>query len=73
MCKPILPHFTFGSSDKAFGTPGFGGSFGCADPDTGTGFAYLMNRHGFHQYSDPRELALRQALFGDVLKTRPQT
>lgn len=73
LCKPISPHFAFGSSDKAFGTPGFGGSFGCADPDTGTGFAYVMNRHGFHLYSDPRELALRQALFRDVLKTRPQT
>jgi CubicO group peptidase (beta-lactamase class C family) len=72
-CKPVLPHFSFGSSDKAFGTPGFGGSFGFADPDTGTGFAYVMNRHGFHLYSDPRELALRRALFRDVLKTRPQT
>jgi CubicO group peptidase (beta-lactamase class C family) len=71
-CKPI-PHFTFGSSDSAFGTPGFGGSFGCADPDTGVGFAYVMNRLGFHLWSDPRELALRQALFRDVLGVRPQT
>ena len=63
----------FGSSEKAFGTPGFGGSFGFADPDTGTGFAYVMNRLGFHLYSDPRELALRQALFRDVLGARPQT
>ncbi|WP_136245398.1 serine hydrolase domain-containing protein [Mycobacterium intracellulare] len=71
-CKPV-PHFTFGSSDKAFGTPGFGGSFGCADPDTGIGFAYVMNRLGFHLWSDPRELALRQALFRDVLGARPQS
>ena len=62
----------FGSSDKAFGTPGFGGSFGFADPDTGVGFAYVMNRLGFHLCSDPRELALRQALFRDVLGARPQ-
>lgn len=55
------PLGVFGSSDKAFGTPGFGGSFGFADPDTGIGFAYLMNRLGFHLYSDPRELTLRQA------------
>ena len=61
-CKPV-PHFAFGSSGKAFETPGFGGSFGCADPDTGIGFAYVMNRLGFHLWSDPRELALRQALF----------
>lgn len=71
-CKPV-PHFAFGSSGRAFGTPGFGGSFGCADPDTGVGFAYVMNRLGFHLWSDPRELALRQALFRDVLGVRPQT
>ncbi|OBK86570.1 serine hydrolase domain-containing protein [Mycobacterium sp. 1165178.9] len=71
-CKPV-PQFVFGSSGKAFGTPGFGGSFGCADPDTGIGFAYVMNRLGFHLWSDPRELALRQALFRDVLGVRPQS
>ncbi len=70
-CKPV-PHFAFGSSDKAFGTPGYGGSFGFADPDTGVGFGYVMNRLGFHLWSDPRELALRQALFRDVLGVRPQ-
>ena len=63
----------FGSSDKAFGTPGLGGSFGFADPDTGIGFGYVMNRLGFHLCSDPRELALRRALFCDVLGARPQT
>ncbi|MGH3530443.1 MAG: serine hydrolase domain-containing protein [Mycobacterium sp.] len=71
-CKPV-PQFRFGSSDKAFGTPGYGGSFGFADPDTGIGFGYVMNRLGFHLYSDPREIALRQALFRDVLGARPQT
>jgi CubicO group peptidase (beta-lactamase class C family) len=71
-CKPF-PQFVFGSSDKAFGTPGFGGSFGCADPETGIGFAYVMNRLGFHLWSDPRELALRQALFREVLRVRPQS
>ena len=70
-CKPV-PHFRFGSSDRAFGTAGFGGSFGFADPDTGVGFAYVMNRLGFHLVSDPRELPLRQALFRDVLGARPQ-
>ena len=63
----------FGSSDKAYGTPGFGGSFGFADPDTGIGYSYVMNRLGFHLYSDPRELALRQALFRDVLGARLQS
>jgi len=69
--KP-LPSFTFGSSDKAFGTPGAGGSFGFADPDTGVGYGYAMNRLGLHIWSDPRELALRQVLFRDILGTRPQ-
>ena len=70
--RPV-PHACFGSSDKAFGTPGFGGSIGLADPDTGVGFSYVMNRPGFRPWSDPRELALRQALFGNILKARPQT
>ena len=70
--KPF-PKFRFGSSDKAFGTPGLGGSFGFADPDTGIGFAYVMNRLGFHFWSDPRELALRQVLFHDIVGARSQT
>ena len=49
--------FVFGSSDRAFGWPGAGGSFGFADPDTGIGFGYVMNRMGIHLFSDPRELA----------------
>lgn len=64
--------FVFGSSGRAFGWPGAGGSFGFADPDTGTGFAYVMNKMGFHLHSDPRELNLRQTLFRDVLGVRPQ-
>ena len=70
--KPF-PEFRFGSSDRAFGTPGAGGSFAFADPDTGVGFAYVMNRSGFGVMSDPRELSIRQALFRDVLGARPQT
>ena len=70
-CKPI-PICVFGSSGNAFGTPGAGGSFGFADPDTGTGYGYVMNKMGFHLVSDPRELALRNALFHDILGARPQ-
>ena len=67
------PKLVFGSSEKAFGHTGIGGSFGFADPDTGIGFAYAMNRLGFHMWSDPRELALRQALFHDIVGARSQT
>jgi CubicO group peptidase (beta-lactamase class C family) len=64
--------FVFGSSGRAFGWPGAGASFGFAGPDTGVGFGYVMNRMGFHMFSDPRELSLRQALFRDVLGVRTQ-
>jgi hypothetical protein len=42
-------------------------------PGTGIGFAYVMNKMGYHPWSDPRELALRNALFHDILGTRTQT
>jgi CubicO group peptidase (beta-lactamase class C family) len=70
--KPFAS-FRFGAAGgKAFGTPGAGGSFGFGDPETGIGFAYVMNRTGFHLWDDPRELALRSALFETVLKEAPQ-
>jgi len=69
---PNSRKYVIGSSDKAFGAPGAGGSVGFADPDTGIGFGYVMNKLGFHLISDPRGLRLRQALFRDVLGARPQ-
>ncbi len=55
----ILP---FGSSPRAYGHTGSGGSFAFADPDTATGYAYVMNRNGYSLPTDPREVALRCAL-----------
>jgi CubicO group peptidase (beta-lactamase class C family) len=52
--------FPFGSP-LAFGTPGSGGSIGFADPETGIGYAYVLNRLGNKQGYDPRELAVREA------------
>ncbi|WP_052665967.1 serine hydrolase domain-containing protein [Nitriliruptor alkaliphilus] len=70
--KPF-PRLRFGTSaGQAFGTPGAGGSFGFADPDAGIGFAYVMNRSGFRLWDDPREVALRQALYRGVLGDAPQ-
>ena len=70
---PKSTKYVIGSSDKAFGAPGAGGSVGFADPDTGVGFGYVMNELGFHLISDPRATRLRQALFRDVLGARSQT
>ena len=63
--------FVFGSSDNAFGTAGLGGSGGFADPDTGVGFSYVMNKMGFH-FSIRDNPRLRDALFHDVLGPDPK-
>ena len=60
------PQILFGSSQRAFGTPGAGGSFGFADPDARLGFAYVMNNMEFHMFDDPREKALRDAVHGCI-------
>lgn len=69
--KPF-PGFEFGSSSRAYGTPGGGGSLGFVDPDAGVGYAYGMNRLGFYNPVDPREVALRAAFY-DVIGGRPQS
>lgn len=69
--KPT-PGWPFGSAaNAAFGTPGNGGSFGFADPDTGVGYCYAPNRLGFG-LTDAREIALRDALYRGVLGERSQ-
>lgn len=60
-CKPF-PGFDFGTDARAYGTPGAGGSLGYADPSTGLGFAYAMNRMDFWLFNDPREHALSTAV-----------
>ena len=56
---PALP---FGSA-RAFGSPGAGGALGFADPETGISYAYVTNRMGTRLSGDPRDVALRDALY----------
>ncbi|WP_370500380.1 serine hydrolase domain-containing protein [Mycolicibacterium sp. jd] len=64
--------YPFGScANAAFAAAGNGGSFGLADPDTGVGYCYAPNRLGMG-LTDEREVALRDALYRDVLGERPQ-
>ncbi|MEA2107389.1 MAG: serine hydrolase domain-containing protein [Bacteroidota bacterium] len=62
------PDLMFGSSRKAFGTPGAGGSFGFADPDKEIGYAYIMTKMGAYLVNDPREMALRNAMYRCIEK-----
>lgn len=57
------PELLFGSTQRAFGAPGAGGSFAFADPDARLGYAYVMNYFDFHLSNDPREKALRDAIY----------
>lgn len=60
------PGFAFGSSPRAFGAPGAGGSFALADPDARLGYAYVMNKLDFYLENDPREKALRDAVYRGI-------
>ena len=62
------PDGTFGVSERAFGTPGAGGSFGFADPDTRLGYAYVMNKLDFWLFDDPREKPLREAVYRAIAR-----
>jgi CubicO group peptidase (beta-lactamase class C family) len=53
----------FGSSAASFGSPGAGGSLGFADPAKGIGYAYVTSRMGTTLTGDPRDVALRDALY----------
>jgi CubicO group peptidase (beta-lactamase class C family) len=56
------PAWPFGSA-RAFGSPGAGGSLGFADPDAGIGYGYVTSQMGTSLTGDPRDVALRDALY----------
>jgi CubicO group peptidase (beta-lactamase class C family) len=60
--SPVWP---FGSA-SSFGAPGSGGSLGFADPAAGVGYAYVTSQMGTRITGDPRDLALRDALYSAI-------
>jgi CubicO group peptidase (beta-lactamase class C family) len=67
------PMVSFGSNERAFGAPGAGGSFAFADPDARLGFAYVMNKLDFYLENDPRERALRDAVYRAIARLAART
>jgi CubicO group peptidase (beta-lactamase class C family) len=63
------PTNPFGSPGS-FGHPGSGGSFGFADPELEIGYGYVLNGMGTY-LTDPRDLALRTAMYRSVGVTDP--
>jgi CubicO group peptidase (beta-lactamase class C family) len=64
------PKHQFGHPGS-FGAPGFGGSFGFADPQVEIGYGYVPNQMGMHLPFDPRDIALRTAMYRSIGKTDP--
>ncbi len=56
--------FHYGRSNRAFGHPGAGGSHAFADPESGIGFAYVMNQMEIGILPGDRVLRLVEALDG---------
>jgi CubicO group peptidase (beta-lactamase class C family) len=54
--------------ERAFGSPGSGGSLGFADPGADIGYAYVTSRMGTALTGDPRDVALRDALCGALIQ-----
>jgi CubicO group peptidase (beta-lactamase class C family) len=58
----------FGSA-RSFGAPGSGGSLGFADPDAGIGYAYVTSQMGTALTGDPRDVAVRDALYSALQRS----
>ena len=53
----------FGPNPRTFGHSGWGGSFGCADPDAHLAIGYVCNQMGPDLAGDPRARALCAAIY----------
>jgi CubicO group peptidase (beta-lactamase class C family) len=63
------PAWPFGSAGS-FGSPGSGGSLGFADPSAQIGYAYVTSQMGTRVTGDPRDVALREALYSALRSQR---
>jgi CubicO group peptidase (beta-lactamase class C family) len=54
---------------RSFGAPGSGGSLGFADPDAGVGYGYVTSQMGTALTGDPRDVALREALYAALQRS----
>jgi CubicO group peptidase (beta-lactamase class C family) len=61
-------NWPFGSA-SSFGSPGSGGSLGFADPTAGVGYAYVTSQMGTALTGDPRDVALRDALYAALQRS----
>jgi CubicO group peptidase (beta-lactamase class C family) len=61
------PQWPFGGA-RSYGAPGAGGALGFADPDAGIGYAYVTSQMGTALTGDPRDMALREALYSTLLR-----
>jgi CubicO group peptidase (beta-lactamase class C family) len=52
----------YGSNPSAYGHSGWGGSFGCADPDASVAIGYVCNQMGPELVGDPRTAGLCKAI-----------
>jgi CubicO group peptidase (beta-lactamase class C family) len=59
------PAWQFGNEDS-FGSPGSGGSLGFADPRAEVGYGYVTSRMGTALTGDPRDRALRSAIYAAI-------
>ncbi|HEY0651349.1 serine hydrolase domain-containing protein [Phenylobacterium sp.] len=53
----------YGPNPRTFGHSGWGGSFGCADPDARVAIGYVMNHMGPELVGDPRGKGLADMLY----------
>jgi len=63
------PNFPFGNPGS-FGMPGAGGSLGFADPLAQIGYGYIPNRKSVALAGDPRDVAIRDALYSATATAR---